>query len=135
MNASGESEGDTGSGRAWNMIIEEYSKLNLTREMDRLPALLGVAAFRGGKEYLASIWVDHLPGSLYWTSEPSSLAPVRHPQSYRAPSFSWVSVEGPIRYRHKLGMKRKAWDIIPAHIGHIVAHVKSYSATVSGSDP
>ena len=55
MNVSRESEGNTGSGRAWDMIIEEYSKLNLTREMDRLPALSGVATFRSGKEYLAGI--------------------------------------------------------------------------------
>jgi hypothetical protein len=136
--AHGGSQSNFDGRDTWNKLIEEYSKLNLTRETDRLPALSGIAAFREGSNYLAGIWTDHLPGSLCWTTEPSMLSPVRRPHKYRAPSFSWASVEGAIKYRSLLadyGTKRKDWDIVPTRTGYVSTAIRSFSSTVEGEDP
>jgi hypothetical protein len=121
---------------AWNNLIEEYSRLKLTREMDRLPALSGVAAFRGPSTYLAGIWAESLPGSLFWTTDPSHDSLVRRPHYFRAPSFTWASIEGPIKYQRTLGGGRKEWEtLIPERIGYWIADVKSFSSDVEGLDP
>ncbi|KAH8890115.1 HET-domain-containing protein [Thozetella sp. PMI_491] len=83
----------------WHGIVEQYSKLDLTKQTDRLPALSGLASrmsrFLGA--YHAGLWesslfydlawrVDKLCDSLYCSKE------------YRGPSWSWASVNTAIRY-------------------------------------
>lgn len=89
----------------WNTLVEEFTRLEITKEMDRLPALSGIAfsifspvawCTKAPTKYLAGIWTSQLPAALYWT--PIS-ANARRPLAYRAPSFSWASIEGPIEYR------------------------------------
>ncbi|GME48874.1 HET-domain-containing protein [Neofusicoccum parvum] len=131
-----EQNANTNASNPWHTLIEEYSKLDLTQEMDRLPALSGIASPRGGDSYLAGIWTDQLPGSLCWTTSPSQHFPVRRPHGYRAPSFSWASVEGPIKYCRALSAKRQEWDIItPEQTSYTAATVVSSASTVEGLDP
>ena len=44
----------------WAKIVQIYSRLHLTRETDKLPALSGIAkreqSRRSGDEYLAGLW-------------------------------------------------------------------------------
>ncbi|PMD26414.1 HET-domain-containing protein [Hyaloscypha hepaticicola] len=85
----------------WFQLIEDYSSRHLTKEMDRLPALAGLADDfaqmhqDGDCEYLAGIWSSHLPSALLWNSVASR---PRRPQAYRAPSWSWASLEGASSY-------------------------------------
>ncbi|KAH7274710.1 hypothetical protein MRS44_007030 [Fusarium solani] len=111
----------------WHQLVEEYSRLKLTYEMDRLPALSGIA--RSQNSYLAGILPEKFPECLYWVPDiAASPDAARRPSGYRAPSFSWASFEGPINYssapRYQLqeGSRR------------VVAELLDWSSTPEGSD-
>jgi hypothetical protein len=84
----------------WIEIVEEYSRLRLTRESDRLPALIGVATtFQRRLEtgYLAGIWQTDIARGLLWdvtryaSADPESEA-LRQRRPH-VPSWSWASLE------------------------------------------
>ncbi|PVH81233.1 HET-domain-containing protein [Cadophora sp. DSE1049] len=83
--------------KSWLDVVEEYSKLCLTRESDRLPALTGVATVfqrRLGCAYLAGIWQDDIARGILWAVAQHQR--VRSPRSVRrhnfAPTWSWASL-------------------------------------------
>ncbi|KAK3500575.1 HET-domain-containing protein [Neurospora crassa] len=93
----------------WDSIVEQYSLCDLTYSSDKLPALSGLAQnfsiARGPgfslnlNSYLAGIWRPHLPNALSWVSssdEDSGRVRRYRPDLYRAPSWSWTSVEGSV---------------------------------------
>jgi Heterokaryon incompatibility protein (HET) len=80
----------------WNELIEAYSRRDFTHSSDKLIALSGIAAQMTPalkpEDYLAGIWRQSLPESLLWRALPHAFpAP-----EYRAPSWSWASIDGPI---------------------------------------
>ena len=80
----------------WDNIVRLYSGRILTFPSDKLIALSGIADFLGNihkQEYLAGLWKSELPGSLLWRTR--SCWSTSRP-SYRAPSWSWASLEGAI---------------------------------------
>jgi hypothetical protein len=86
----------------WRMTVTAYSECDLTRAEDKLIALSGVAKalepfFKC--RYLAGIWERELGPRLLWSVGDASQNLGRHstrPTEYRAPSWSWASVDGPI---------------------------------------
>jgi hypothetical protein len=84
--------------RQWDEIVSAYTKCGLTKERDKLIAISGIAEIfraRIKDEYLAGLWRLLLPYQLLWRVEdPGS---TRRPEDYRAPSWSWVAVEGEIK--------------------------------------
>jgi hypothetical protein len=81
----------------WRSIVQAYSKCKLTRQRDKLPAIAGIAKSMGLKSdrgrYVAGLWEDGLLYQLMWFVEDSS---GERPSEYRAPSWSWASIDGPI---------------------------------------
>jgi hypothetical protein len=82
----------------WNGVIEDYCKRSLTREGDKLIALSGIAKIFQSRLtddiYLAGLWYNSLPHALLWkVVDPAS---VTSPSAYRAPSWSWASIDGRI---------------------------------------
>lgn len=80
----------------WADIVEHYSKGKLTKASDKLPALSGIARRQhevDGGSYLAGMWRDQLTKQLGWMSVGESTRP-----AWRAPSWSWTSIDGPINY-------------------------------------
>ncbi|KAG9229836.1 heterokaryon incompatibility protein-domain-containing protein [Amylocarpus encephaloides] len=82
---------------AWFDVVEEYSKLRLTRQSDRLPALTGVASVfqrKIGCGYLAGIWKDDIARSILW--DVTRYECIRSERSVRrhvsAPTWSWASL-------------------------------------------
>jgi hypothetical protein len=79
----------------WNGILKQYCKLDITLGKDKLPALSGIArlmqGLRNNERYLAGLWKDHLHRDLCWYFDDP--AP-RHSLEWRAPSWSWASVNG-----------------------------------------
>jgi hypothetical protein len=77
----------------WHHIVSEFSRLDLTVESDRFPAISAVARSMGqarpNAEYLAGLWSDSLSRDLLWKSKTPSKG---RPKSKLAPSWSWVSV-------------------------------------------
>jgi hypothetical protein len=90
----------------WNAIVQEYSKRQLSppkngQPHDKLIALGGLAErfseLLGYKrdDYMAGLWRPKLMDQILWVSSPNNLKP--RPE-YRAPSWSWASVDSPIYY-------------------------------------
>lgn len=85
----------------WWTFIKNYTGAKLTRGSDRLVALQGlVTQIEGltGQQYCAGFWLnDSLPLSLLWAA---ARPPFPRPSEYRAPSWSWASVDSGINFNH-----------------------------------
>ena len=103
----------------WLSLIESYTARELSKEQDKLPALAGLAktiAQHTGDKYVAGLWRHHILRGLMWRvrfHEPmhfcddpkhDDLAPFSpwksnlvFPKSYRAPSWSWASVDAQVQ--------------------------------------
>ncbi|OAL35153.1 hypothetical protein AYO20_05630 [Fonsecaea nubica] len=120
----------------WLRLVEEYTSRNLTRDNDKLPALSGIANTVGtltGDEYLAGLWRNDLLQHLCWSIEtfepthqcsdpahdaampPPTKSEVRYPPKYRAPSWSWASLDGKVNF-HPLNRKNLRARCICAHV-------------------
>ena len=83
--------------RAWNYLVLNYTKCNLTMSKDKLAAISGIVKrmqplFK--TDYLAGLWRDNLVEQLLWRVESYEQAGKR--PKYRAPSWSWASIDAPI---------------------------------------
>lgn len=90
---------------AWDSIVENYSTKKLTEAGDKLSAISGLASFvlnyrrLSAESYLAGLWKGNLAEGLLWcVSEPGPALPR---DLYIAPSWSWASVSGSIKYFHE----------------------------------
>lgn len=106
----------------WHKIIGFYTNSNLTKQNDKLVAVSGIAkfcqpAFRS--DYLAGLWISNLPRDLCWHSQNH----LQRVADYRAPSWSWASVIGMVRYR-PIG-----------DYGNLVDFIETYSAPVVRTNP
>ncbi|KAF7919685.1 uncharacterized protein EAE97_011603 [Botrytis byssoidea] len=88
-------------------IIDEYSKHNLSKPADRLPAIAGIASHFGSHKrrindgklttsrYFAGLWEDNLHHDLLWRV----IFPENKPREvvrivpYNAPTWSWASLD------------------------------------------
>ena len=79
----------------WMSIVHSYTVRKLTKPGDKLIALSGIAQVvlaYGNDEYLAGIWKSDLHRQLLWTTGGLGT----RPETYRAPSWSWASVDGEV---------------------------------------
>jgi len=77
----------------WYDKVSIYSKRSLTFPADKLPAMAGLASrVRSitNDEYFAGHWRYQLERSLFWNASDKAC----RPKTYRAPSWSWASMEG-----------------------------------------
>ncbi|KAH8627380.1 hypothetical protein IG631_17148 [Alternaria alternata] len=77
----------------WNTVLHNYNRRRLTHFSDKLPALSGLARTYQditGDTYLAGHWRSTLLQSLIWQATGYPTVPI----TYRAPSWSWVAVDG-----------------------------------------
>ncbi|KAK6956676.1 hypothetical protein Daesc_001955 [Daldinia eschscholtzii] len=88
---------------SWQNAVENYSKCNLTLPSDKLVALSGLAKRMGNAmkssglsdyTYLAGLWKHTLPETLLWIPKTNC----RRVPSYRAPSWSWASLDGDVSF-------------------------------------
>ncbi|KAF2103135.1 hypothetical protein NA57DRAFT_52667 [Rhizodiscina lignyota] len=100
----------------WEEVVSDYTSRNLTLGTDKLPALAGIAAiFKsafGNDGYLAGLWKSSLPCGLLWAGIGSEHLE-RKLLPYRAPSWSWMSVDGSVTT-----MRRDSKDPVCATIIH-----------------
>lgn len=87
------------SSECWHDIVEQYSALKLTKETDRLPALSGLAqrASHVLGVYVAGLWHETIAPNLMWRVNKLDIIH-GYPTTYISPSWSWVSVNGPVSY-------------------------------------
>ncbi|MCJ1351417.1 MAG: hypothetical protein MMC33_001401 [Icmadophila ericetorum] len=85
----------------WAFVVREYSKRKLTYGSDKLAALDGLATAFAKKQklgqYVCGLWQREIHRHLLWHSNFSNKDNVhRRSPVYRAPSWSWISIDGPI---------------------------------------
>lgn len=91
---------------SWMKVVEEYSERKMTRERDKLAALLGLAkeaAIFLKDEFLVGLWRSRLWRNLLWWVK--ELDTCIRPQNFTAPTWSWASINAPISYE-LLGLDR-----------------------------
>lgn len=87
----------------WYEAVSSYSTRRLTFSFDKLPALAGIASRVHDitkDDYLAGHWRRELERSLFWRVETESGS--GHPgrvKEYRAPSWSWASVNASTKFQ------------------------------------
>ncbi|KAF2745082.1 HET-domain-containing protein, partial [Sporormia fimetaria CBS 119925] len=107
----------------WHEIVRRYSATLLTKPEDKLVALSGIAkrimSIRNDT-YLAGLWRRDLESQLSWWISDSlqvDRRPSTRPAPYRAPSWSWASVDGIVRrcpyHSAKLCIEMK--DVVVKH--------------------
>ncbi len=104
--------------KAWSRILGQYSNCSLTVSEDKLVALSGIARLfqeAMGVRYLAGLWDSFLVEQLLWYVDDCKQingAPSFKPVVYRAPSWSWASVEGKVHGLGILGPKCRGETLI-----------------------
>lgn len=101
--------------QVWNEILDMYARCGLTDPRDKLVAISGVVkdfADAVGDEYLAGLWRKNLVNGLLWQvwgldeclswNEEYCRDPARRPLEYRAPTWSWASVDASMTRAHPL---------------------------------
>jgi hypothetical protein len=81
---------------SWRHIVMLYSDANLTYSKDKLPALSGIARktySESNDQYLAGMWKKDIETQLCWKPDAPGVRP-----PWRAPSWSWTSVDGRVMY-------------------------------------
>lgn len=80
-------------------------------ESDKLPALAG---FADNDQYVAGMWLSDFHRQLLWswpsTGDPKNYSKFKVPTKYRAPSFSWASVDGPLAMYFDKFESRMPWN-------------------------
>lgn len=106
----------------WETIVLLYTSANLTFSRDKLIALSGLARHfhkRTAEDtYLAGLWRKPLPMKLCWRVD----NPQPRPTSYRAPTWSWASVDGRILLQNDNGNEMPRYvrliDVIHVSVDH-----------------
>jgi hypothetical protein len=81
----------------WQTLCSHYAYRELTFPEDKLPAISGIAsniAKNVHSDYLAGLWRNNLAHDLFWKTVTVA---TKH-KKYRAPSWSWASVDGRINW-------------------------------------
>ena len=83
----------------WKGIVEVYSAKKLTFTTDKLVAISGIVRLMEqifDDQYCAGLWRKNLAMQLFWASACPEQQLCPRPKPYRAPSWSWASLDGPI---------------------------------------
>ena len=83
----------------WKYIVEVYSTKQLTYASDKLVAISGIVKLMEqtfDDQYCAGLWRKNLAMQLFWVSVCPEQRLRPRPKPYRAPSWSWASLDGPI---------------------------------------
>jgi hypothetical protein len=84
----------------WHQVVELYTTLDMTYEKDKFNAISGLArrVNRMESDYVAGLWMDSMVADMLWeVPDPSE-----RPHIWRAPSWSWASVNRKVKYVHEL---------------------------------
>ncbi|KAL9624367.1 MAG: hypothetical protein Q9160_001329 [Pyrenula sp. 1 TL-2023] len=120
----------------WHDQVREYTKLDLSRPSDKLPAIGGLAQeeslFRNGR-YLAGLWEDSLVPDLAWYADSYEIKNAK-PTTWRAPSWSWASISNSVHYIKSLRPACKVVSAVckSADGTNIFGEVVSGALTLSG---
>ncbi|KAL8828971.1 MAG: hypothetical protein Q9170_006371 [Blastenia crenularia] len=89
--------------RIWMNYVRAFTSRKLTKSRDKLIAISGLAKYTYARltvkdRYIVGLWKRHLLLHMLWKVSYGQEA--SRPQPYRAPTWTWASVEGTI-YNHR----------------------------------
>ncbi|KAF1969076.1 HET-domain-containing protein, partial [Bimuria novae-zelandiae CBS 107.79] len=90
--------------KEWKAILENYSQRRLTYDTDKLPAIAGLAQLVNRSchdRYLAGLWKSDIAQQLMWIHRgrlTGNVIEYSRQMQFRAPSWSWASVNGRIQF-------------------------------------
>lgn len=116
---------------SWCGIVEDYSRRDLAFVEDKLAAIAGLARRAQrilGSDYLAGLWMHRLHIGLAW-QVPMDMHATKA-KVYRAPSWSWASMDGPVSYDRSDGFVQSDDGFLESAI-----RVLNTSVSLVGSDP
>ena len=106
----------------WFELVHYYSKCNLTISGDKLVAISGIVkrlqpSFK--TDYLAGLWRDYLLEQMLWhvdyDIEADRSLVGKERQEYRAPSWSWASIDAPVVIeKHLIDDRNRMADVTEA---------------------
>jgi hypothetical protein len=105
----------------WHRTVEKYTLRRLSHQSDKLPAASGMAMKFGAalkSTYLAGLWTENITCDLLWSSAPF----LEHPHAativepYRAPTFSWASVDTQVHYEQTLSTEEPKIEYIASAV-------------------
>ncbi|RDL41417.1 uncharacterized protein BP5553_01396 [Venustampulla echinocandica] len=109
----------------WQTLCGHYSRRQLTYSKDKLPAISGMAnkiAKKVQSDYLAGLWRDHLMHDLFWLT----VGMAKKPEKYRAPSWSWASLDGRVKW--------PTWRFCVRQECELYCEISDAQTTVEGLD-
>jgi heterokaryon incompatibility protein (HET) len=82
----------------WHQIVSHYSARHISKPSDKLSALSGLAAriAKNNGNYLAGLWLTSLKKDMLWYV--SGDGPHKRAGVWRAPTWSWASIDGGVNY-------------------------------------
>ncbi len=116
---------------SWCAIMQDYTRRGLAMTDDKLVAVAGLARRAHhilGPKYLAGLWEPQIHVGLLWMIDEDASASRAKP--YRAPSWSWASMDGPV-----------SWSLIDGWVqsddGFVESAIEVMGSTVQleGEDP
>lgn len=128
---SGSGTFDRNTFMLWDQLVEQYTQCKFTRESDKLVAFSGIAhLFQEitGDEYVAGLWRSRLVEFLEWWATTPTL---RSSDEYRAPSWSWASISGPVVRHYMAGEPTEHVTILDIQVQS--SRPKSMGVVLSGS--
>lgn len=113
--------------KLWNSLITDYSLTKLTQPSDKLMALSGLAKSLGivtEDEYIAGLWRRNLEQQLLWYAFDGRYDETTRSQEYRAPSWSWASMNALIMM-----------NLHPVKSSQVKAHITRVDVVHVSDDP
>ena len=131
-----------GGPREYDRYVTEYSDRDLSHPReDKLVAFSAIArrcalGFGDDDKYCAGLFRSTMPSSLLWHSFPHP-APKPRPSDYRAPSWSWASLDQPIRFHPLFGRITEMAEMVNVTIqladpSDPFGQIESASLTITG---
>lgn len=111
--------------RVWYVLARDFNSRDISFTADRLPAFSGMAKLFQTQlqaTYLCGLWKEDLNHGLLWRSTHTG-----HFTTYRAPSWSWVAVEG--------NQLVWLWDLLQTDMEDWVYEICEASVVVPGLNP
>jgi hypothetical protein len=113
----------------WRSLVAKYSHRYLSQETDKLSAISRLAklvskAAKGTLDgYLAGLWRNYFAVGLAWCANKRNLQsghmPHRRQLRYRAPTWSWASIDGPVEYNYRKSVSKWSNSSRPTMVHHV----------------
>lgn len=91
----------------WKELLRVYTSCDITNPNDKLVAISGMAkemAMILNDDYVAGLWRKNLVDDLLWYTIGVPGRYATRPKSYRAPSWSWASIDAPVLFADDLDL-------------------------------